>query len=170
MARQREDSGILYNATEIRKTISSGILVPPTIHAKAFDDVEAVTGEFLTELIDDCYSRDGEQETIIVTCSNKNAVLFNQGVRARVLDMECELDVGDMLMIAKNNYHWAGDDNDRMDFIANGDVAIVRSLGAVEKMHGFRFCDATLEFPDYDIEIDAKIILDALYAESPALS
>ena len=170
VARQREDSGILYNATEIRKTISSGILVPPTIHAKAFDDVEAVTGEFLTELIDDCYSRDGEQETIIVTRSNKNAVLFNQGGRARVLDMECELDVGDMLMIAKNNYHWAGDDNDRMDFIANGDVAIVRSLGAVEKMHGFRFCDATLEFPDYDIEIDAKIILDALYAESPALS
>ena len=170
VARQREESGILRNATEIRKIISSGALTPPTIHASQYPDVEIVSGEYLTEILDDCYAKDDVEDTIIVTRSNRSAVQFNQGVRARVMYMETELDVGDMLLVAKNNYFWAEDYDDKLDFIANGDIAIVRRLGYVENMHGFRFADATLEFPDYGIEIDAKIILDALYSDTPALS
>lgn len=170
VARQQHDSGILKNATEVRKIISSGNLEAPMIYTSHYRDVEVVTGEFLTDLIDDCYRCDGIEETIIVTRSNKSAVMFNRGVRARVLDMESELDVGDMLLVAKNNYFWTDEKDDQMDFIANGDMAIVRSLGFVDKIHGFRFADATLEFPDYKREFDVKIILDALYSETPALN
>ena len=50
-------------------------------------------------------------------------------------------------------------------------MAVVKRISEVTEEYGFRFADVTLEFPDYNnAEIDAKIILDALYAESPALS
>ena len=96
--------------------------------------------------------------------------MFNQGIRARVLYMDAEITTGDMLLVAKNNYFWAAD-YDGIDFIANGDVAVGKRISEVTEEYGFRFADVTLEFPDYNnAEIDAKIILDALYAESPALS
>ena len=37
-------------------------------------------------------------------------------------------------------------------------------------MHGFRFADATLRFPDYDdCEFEARVLLDTLDSEAPAL-
>ncbi len=170
VARQRSESGILANATAIRNIISSGHLEPPVIHATRYADVEVITGEFLAETIENCYNADGMDETIIVTRSNKRAVMFNQGVRGRVLCMESELEAGDMLLVAKNNYFWVDETDDRMDFIANGDVAVVKHLGSTTELYGFRFADVTLEFPDYRREIDAKIILDTLYSDTPALS
>lgn len=170
VARQRHDSGILHNATTIRKIISSGELEPPVIRVKGYNDIEVITGEFLSEKIEECYDSDGIDETIIITRSNKRAVMFNQGVRGRVLYMESEICSGDMLLVAKNNYHWADNGDVEMDFIANGDVAIVKRMRSTSELYGFRFADVTLEFPDYHCEFDAKIILDALYSDTPALS
>ena len=45
-------------------------------------------------------------ETIVVCRSNKRANLYNNGIRAQILWREDELNTGDMLMIAKNNYYW----------------------------------------------------------------
>lgn len=170
VARQRHDSGILHNATTIRKIISSGELEPPVIRTKGYNDIEVITGEFLSEKIEECYDSDGIDETIIITRSNKRAVMFNQGVRGRVLYMESEICSGDMLLVTKNNYHWADNGDVAMDFIANGDVAIVKRMRSTSELYGFRFADVTLEFPDYHCEFDAKIILDALYSDTPALS
>ena len=171
VARQRSESGILHNATMIRRIIASGKLEAPTIEVTGFNDVEVVSGEFLTEKVEDCYAQEGGQaDTIIITRSNRRAVQFNQGVRARVLYMDAEITTGDMVMVAKNNYFWAAD-YDGIDFIANGDVAIVKRISEVTQLYGFRFADVTLELPDYNhLEIDAKIILDALYSEAPALT
>ena len=169
VARQRHDSGILHNATAIRDIIASGHLQAPTIRISGFPDVEVVTGEYLAERVEDCYNTDGVEETIIVTRSNKRAVMFNQGIRGRVLYMESEITTGDMLLVAKNNYFWA-EDYEGIDFIANGDVAVVKRITHQTELYGFRFADVTLEFPDYGTELDAKIILDALYSESPALN
>ena len=170
VARQRHDSGILHNATTIRKIIFSGKLEPPVIRVKGYNDIEVITGEFLSEKIEECYDSDGIDETIIITRSNKRAVMFNQGVRGRVLYMKSEICSGDMLLVTKNNYHWADNGDVAMDFIANGDVAIVKRMRSTSELYGFRFADVTLEFPDYHCEFDAKIILDALYSDTPALS
>ena len=75
-----------------------------------------------------------------------------------------------MLMVAKNNYFW-GTDCKELDFIANGDVAVVRRVRRVREMYGFRFADVVLAFPDYDgIELEVKILLDTLHSELPSLS
>lgn len=58
-----------------------------------------------------------------------------------------------------------------MDFIANGDIAVVRRVRRTHEMYGFRFADVTLCFPDYnDLELDVKILLDTLHSDSPALT
>lgn len=169
VARQKRDSGVLYNATAIRKIIASRMFGAPTIRVSGFPDIEVVDGMELADKVEECYSRDGVEDTIVVTRSNKRAVMFNQGIRARVLYMEAEIATGDLLLVAKNNYFWA-EGYDGVDFIANGDVAVVRRISHETSLYGFRFADVTLEFPDYGVEIDAKIVLDALYSESPALT
>ena len=57
------------------------------------------------------------------------------------------------------------------DYLVANCEAVVKRISEVTEEYGLRFAGVTLEFPDYNnAEIDAKIILDALYAESPALS
>ena len=47
----------------------------------------------------------------------------------------------------------------------------MRRVRNVRELYGFRFADATLEFPDYDkTEIDTVVILDTLMTEAPALT
>ena len=114
--------------------------------------------------------RAGLDETIVICRSNKQAVLYNKGIRNTVLYREDELNAGDMLMVAKNNYFW-GTDCKELDFIANGDVAVVRRVRRVREMYGFRFADVVLAFPDYDgLELEVKILLDTLHSELPSLS
>ncbi len=171
VVRQREESGILFNATLVRCMIDAQIYEPPLFRT-SFPDVKAISGGELVEEIEQCYSKYGRDEVIIITRSNKRAYHYNEGVRRNVLQAEGEIESGDMLMVVKNNYHYAGkEENERMEFIANGDIARLRRLRRFEDLYGFRFAEATLSFPDYDdYEIECKILLDTLAAQSPALT
>ncbi len=171
IARQVQTSGIIHNATMLRNIMSSGLLAAPTIQLKAFNDITTVTGEFLMEQLSDCYDRDGQNETIIITRSNKRAVLFNSGVRNSILYREDQLVCGDMLLVAKNNYFWS-QDYDNIDFIANGDIIEVKRVwGEIEDRYGLHFANVTVEFPDHNhLEMDTKIILDCLFSDTPALT
>lgn len=175
VVRQTQDSGVLDNATRFRNAIDrfqSGRLnelMPPRLRLTGYPDIEMLSSEYLLEKISDCYDRDGISDTIIITRSNKRATLFNLGIRNQVLYREDELACGDLLLVAKNNYFWS-EEYEQLDFIANGDVARVARVNGTHKMYGFRFADVTLEFPDHDVEVDAKVILDALTTDSPALA
>ena len=171
IARQAAHSGILACATAVRNIIDSGILMPPVLEVEGCDDIEAITGEFLLELLGDSYDLDGLDNTIIVTRSNRRATQFNAGVRNQILYREEELTPGDLLLVAKNNYYWTSECKD-VDFIANGDrVEVVRIWGEEERVHGLRFANATVCLRDRDnIELDVKIILDSLFSDSPALT
>lgn len=58
-----------------------------------------------------------------------------------------------------------------LDFIANGDMAVVRRVRNIRKLYGFSFADATLAFPDYDdYEMQCTVLLDTLHTEAPALT
>ncbi len=177
--RQLDGSGILQNATQLRKVITSGEAgYMPQIKLKGFADVCRVQGEELIEAIDSCYSDAGIDETIILCRSNKRANVYNEGIRRRILYREEELNRGDMLMVVKNNYYWReelGKEDktilEKIDFIANGDMAEIIHVGSTEEMYGFRFADVTLSFNDYeDCELDVKIMLGTLTSESPSLT
>lgn len=169
VARQTADSGILENATRLRQNMHQSPLPLPSICTKGFSDIYRVSGEFLIETLSTAYNRDGMDETIVITRSNKRANIFNQGIRNQILFREEELVTGDLLLIAKNNYFWSTDYKE-LDFIANGDVARVVKVRNTQDIYGFRFADVALELPDYNLEVEAKIILDTLSTESPALT
>jgi len=45
----------------------------------------------------------------------------------------------------------------------------VRRIRRYEEIYGFRFAEMSLKFPDYDIEIESKVLLDVLHLDTPAL-
>lgn len=177
--RQSNDSGILYNATAIRRMIDRDELtLLPKIRFRGFADIHIVPGNELIESLASSYSKVGLDETMVVTRSNKRANIYNIGIRNSVLDHEDELVTGDMLMIVKNNYFYSlspqGDNTvgeASSSFIANGDRATVLRVRNIRELYGFRFADMLLRFPDYDdVELPTTVILDSLLAEAPALT
>lgn len=174
VVRQIQDSGILWNATRIRQQImAEDWLGVPSVRIAGFPDVRRVPGNELIECLEECYSKCGTDQTIVITRSNKRANLYNNGIRARILGCEEELTGGDQLIVVKNNYYWVGgrEEENRMDFIANGDVATVVRFCRERSLYGFRFADVMLNFTDYDdYEVEATVLLDTLQAEAPALT
>jgi len=169
VVRQAKTSGILTNATSLRKKLETNQTeIFPRLSVKKNADVQVVNGEDLHETIQDAYHRDGLEETIVITRSNKRANGFNNAIRNRILYREEELTTGDMLMVVKNNYHWAKDETS-MDFIANGDLMEILRVRKMQDLYGFHFCDVTARFPDYDTEMDLKILLETLHTDTPAL-
>ena len=129
-------------------------------------------GQILKEKLQDAFDRYGRDEVIVITRSNKRANRYNEGIRRYILSAEEEIESGDMLMVVKNNYHYAtADAQGAMNFIANGDIARLVRLRRFEDFYGFHFADAVLSFADYgDMEIGCKILLDTIKSESPSLT
>lgn len=169
VVRQSGDSGILLNATRLRDALRNNeVEIYPKLHLKGFTDFRKINGDELIEEISAAYSRDGIEDTMIITRSNKRATIYNNGIRNRILYREEELSSGDRLMVAKNNYFWTNDCKE-MDFIANGEIIQVVRVKRTTELYGFRFADVTVRFQDYDLELDIKILLDTLQTDSPAL-
>lgn len=172
VVRQQKQSGILFNATNIREIIRTGKEEFPSLTIKGFADIFSMTGERLPEGLQYAYDKYGIENTLVVCRSNKNANNYNQQIRNRILYREEELSGGDYLMIVRNNYFWLEGENQTNAFIANGDIAKIRKMRNITEMYGFRFADVVLEFIDYpDNEpLHCKVMLDTLYAETPNLS
>ena len=169
--RQSQHSGILWNATAIRKMITYNTATQlPQIHLKGFADISIVQGNELIESLASSYSAVGMDETMVITRSNKRANIFNQGIRNTILGREEELTTGDLVMVVKNKY-LEKDRSTDISFIANGDHAVVRRVRNIRELYGFRFADVALEFPDYNnTELDTVVVLDTLTTEAPALT
>ena len=179
--RQGAMSGILHNATTLRRVLhrlsgrpsdSTDPVPVPRLRTDAFADIDIVSGEDLPDLISKAYSPSGGgiADTIIITRSNRKATEFNQAVRAQVLYREEELERDDMLIVAKNHYFNSGDKIRGLEFIANGDILSVVKVYGTEAKYGFRFADVRLSTQDPAIEFDAKILLDTLHSDAPALT
>ncbi|MDR3266708.1 MAG: AAA family ATPase [Tannerella sp.] len=170
VVRQALDSGILINATNIRNALRSGeINMYPNILTENFPDVKKIRGDELIDEISSSYNQTGIDGTMVICRSNKNANIYNNGIRNRILYREDEISSGDRLMVVKNNYFRKNSETDS-DFIANGEIIKVLRVRKTEEMYGFRFCNVLVAFEDDDTEMELKIILDTLSSESPALT
>lgn len=172
VVRQQKESGILHNATQTRELIRAGVEAFPEFAVKGFADIYRMTGEKLIEGLNYAYDKFGIENTLVVCRSNKNANIYNQNIRNRILYREEELTGGDYIMIVRNNYFWLSPEEDSGEFIANGDIAMIRKVRRIEEQYGFRFADVVIELVDHpDKEpLTCKVLLDTLYAETPNLS
>lgn len=175
VVRQGKESGILRNATIIRRLIagmSEGTLTEGKLRLEldGYDDISVVMGGELIDSISDAYSRYGDDSTIVLTRSNRRAIRYNAGIRSNVQFKEERLVKGERLMVVKNCYQFL-ENIKEMSYIANGDIAELVRISGYEERYGLQFATARLTFPDYgDVEIRAKVILDTLDSESPSLT
>ena len=168
VVRQALESGILCNATRLRERIDEDEVYDyPTFDLEGFPDVARLGGADLIDELYRAYDEVGEEETIVVTRSNRRANLYNNGIRNQVLQREEELTNGDLLMVTRNNYFW-NKPYEEIDFIANGDILEVERMRRHHDLYGFRFADLVLRSLDYGWEIEARVWLDSLQSESPA--
>ncbi|MFH0842119.1 MAG: AAA family ATPase [Bacteroidota bacterium] len=169
VVRQSETSGVLMNATRVRLQIAENDLVHPYLDTVNFKDVIRLSGEELIDELSASYGTSGMEGTIIVVNSNKQANRYNQGIRNRIFGREEEISPGDMVMVVKNNYFLLEEDEDGPGFIANGDIAEVRKIRRYEERYGFKYAEMELYFPDYDFEVESKVMMDVLHLDTPAL-
>ncbi len=188
--RQALDSGILHNATEIRNLMSTDngqqttdFYELPLLNINGFDDIIKIDPMSFEELLWQSFGDKRNNNDAVVICrSNKRANMFNQAIRSRVLQEEGELSAGDKLMVVKNNYFWTSQQptansqqptvNSQISFIANGDMIEITRINKFEEMYGFHFADVDIQPTDYEDAptLSVKIIMEALYSDSPALT
>lgn len=164
--RQDVDSGVLFNATNIRFKITG---IRPEV--KLFDD--GISFQFIDpysflDHYEDALSKFGEDDVVVLTKSNKSAVLFNQQIRARVLGLDELLNGGDKLMVVKNNYKY-GIKEANIDFIANGESITVNRVLRTEERYGMLFADTDIHLENFEIDLQVKLNLSALNTNVSAI-
>ena len=170
VVRQKKNSLILENATNLRKKIANTDYSYPKLKTNT-EVMRIDTGEDLQEALEKAYSNEGINNTTILCRSNKRANQYNQQVRAKIRWQEDEISTGDMLMVVRNNYHWL-DENSKAGFIANGDIVEVLKIKETIERYGFRFVKASIQMIDYAEEkaLDVILLLDTLTSEAPAIT
>ncbi len=170
VVRQSKNSGILHNATEIRRLLVKKSFEIPSIKIENFTDITRLHGEDLVEELSSSYDREGLENSIVVVRSNKMANSYNQGIRNTILWREEEVSTGDFLMVVKNNYFWL-QENESVGFIANGDIVEILKINEYQERYGFRFADMVLKLKDYaNLEFEAKVLLDTIHVEAASMS
>lgn len=170
--RQEEDSGILYNATQLRDQLFEEFFEEFRFQIKDFPDVIRLSdGYDIQDAIHSSYSQYSIEDTAFIVRSNKRANLYNQQIRSRILDKESQIATGDYLMIVKNNYFWLTE-TDQAGFMANGDIIEVMQVFGIKELYEFTFAQVKIRMVDYPEQrpIETVLLLDTLNSESPALS
>jgi ATP-dependent exoDNAse (exonuclease V) alpha subunit len=170
--RQEENSGILYNATELRELLKEFFFDSFKFKLRGFKDIIRLTdGYDIQDAINQAYSNYSIEDTAFIVRSNKRANQYNQQIRSKILDKESELSTGDFLMVVKNNYFWLKD-SDEAGFIANGDIVEVLDIRNIKELYGFKFANVKIRMVDYPNQkpFETVLLLDTTVSESPALT
>ncbi|MBF6653762.1 ATP-dependent endonuclease [Flavobacterium columnare] len=170
--RQEANSGILYNATELRELLKDHFVTAFQFKLKGFKDIFRLTdGYDIQDAINQAYSNYSIEDTTFIVRSNKRANQYNQQIRSKILGKESELSVGDFLMVVKNNYFWLKD-SDEAGFIANGDIIEVLEIRSIKELYGFKFAVVKIRMVDYPNQrpLDTILLLDTITSESPSLT
>lgn len=168
-ARQAIDSGILFNATNIRNFLFKDLhLEKFSLFNSNEHDIRFVDpGEMLDEL-SSSWARVGKDETIVITRSNFRANMINNTIRKYLLDAESPLHKGERIVISKNDYFWSKQ-NKLKNFIANGEIAEILKVNNKTKKYGRWFANADISIPGIEETVNVEIILRSLIAEGPQI-
>ena len=170
--RQEENSGILYNATQLREILKEAFITDFQFNLKGFKDIVRLTdGYDIQDAINQAYSNYSIEDTAFIVRSNKRANAYNQQIRTKILDKESELSTGDFLMVVKNNYFWLKE-KDEAGFIANGDIIEVLEIFGFMEIYSFKFAKVKIRMIDYpnQIPLETVLLMDTITSESPSLT
>mgnify|MGYP001500833004 CR=1 FL=1 len=170
VVRQKKNSGILSLATYLRDLIEIDFVEELKINLSTYNDISLIEdGDQLIDLLQDSYSEYGLEETAVIVRSNKRSNIYNKNIRGRILFNENVISVGDLMMVVKNNYYWLN--NNRVDFIANGDIIKIEEIHSIKELYGFSFAEvrvAMIDYPNLNT-FETVLILDTIEINSPSL-
>lgn len=169
--RQHNESGILFNATQLRVNLMKNIFDDFVFDMDFSDIIRLTDGYDIQDAIVDSYNNNGVEDTAFIVRSNKRANQYNQQIRIGILGLENEITSGDYVMVVKNNYYWLKDSTS-VGFIANGDICEVLEIFSFKELYGFNFAEVKLRLIDYpdQVPFETVLLLDTLHSESPSLS
>ena len=169
VVRQEQDSGILENATALREVIR-GLSQTFILQTVGYPDIYKMKANRVAEGIEYAYSKYGMERSLVVTRSNKQAMNYNRMIRGHILFREEELEVGDWIIVVKNNYAVL-DSESKLGFLANGDLASVRRVFKYVEDYPLRLVALEMTMADDDNEepVECLCFADLLYSESPQL-
>ena len=170
--RQEENSGILFNATELRELLKESFITEFRFDVKKFKDIVRLTdGYDIQDAINSAYSNYSIEDTAFIVRSNKRANQYNEQIRTKILFKESDLSTGDFLMVVKNNYFWLKD-SDEAGFIANGDIIEILEIFSIQELYGFKFAKVKIRMVDYPNQkpFETVLLLDTIKSESPSLT
>lgn len=166
-ARQASESGILYNATIVRKFLHDEIPIEKfSLFKNGFEDIRMVDPSEMLDELSSSWARVGREESIVLTRSNFRANMINNTIRRYLLDAESPLIPGEQIVISKNDYFWSKE-NKLKNFIANGEIAEIIKVGSKIKKYGRWFAETELAVPGIENNISALIMLRSLISEGP---
>jgi len=165
--RQAEESGILLNATRLRKALAQEVVEFPQLRSSP--DAERLNEAWAVEEAFERHFGQSDGDALVVVRSNKKALGFNLGIRSRIRQREGQIDAGDRLMVVRNNYYWL---EKQQGFIANGDTLEVHRVVQLAERYGaaFALADVSIEAPEGPISVQVWLLLDVLGSEAGAMS
>lgn len=184
VVRQKAESGILHNATKIRKSLKENIFNKLDIETDFKDINKTKYEELLPKYLQACNNKIDE-ETIIIAHSNSAVKGYNDFVRNHFFPNQKTITVGDKVILLSNNYNYP-----QMELL-NGDIGFIikispttesrkiplkrkNSKNIVEEINvPLIFRNVTITFTDEDFkkhDIECKIIENLLYSHDRDLS
>ncbi|MGB3849183.1 MAG: AAA family ATPase [Tunicatimonas sp.] len=169
VVRHANQSGILANATALRNALDER--TPVAIRTRPYPDIFHMPEDRLKEGLSYAYLKYGLQQTLLISPSNRETVRYNQLIRQSILHRRQVVEVGDLLMVTRNNYR-ALPKGYPLTFLANGEFVEVVEVGDTETRYGFDFMTLELRLPDYPRQppFTGKILLATLNSTTPSLS
>jgi exodeoxyribonuclease-5 len=160
----RQDAGgPLEFATSIRDCIASGRF-PARLKIPEHDDIQcAIKTDALESLRLDIDSLKAGRGCILAW-TNATTNWYNRWLRRELLGLQSELVVGERVIVSANNYQWH-DKGKGVNFLANGEQAIVEWVGPVEKIGPGRFREAVVSVETLSggrIQLFGQILLNLL--------
>ncbi|UGA53710.1 ATP-dependent DNA helicase [Vibrio sp. VB16] len=180
VVRQKADSSVMQNASELRKALNNNSSFQFNWDADSSDIEEVCNTDFLPKYLASCngYIND---KSIVVTGSNREALEYNKHIRERFFPGKSCISAGDRVIAVSNS--------DRYGFyISNGEFGrVTRVLGGPEVRTvtvyskseerqievELRFRGVEIEFKDFDgraRSFSANILEGLLYSERPQLT
>ena len=184
VVRQKIDSGILHNATNIRKSLKANIFNQLDIDTDFSDIHKTLHEELLSKYLHAC-KNSIDDETIIIAYSNSSVKEYNDFVRNHFFPDQQFITVGDKVILVSNNYN-----HQKMELL-NGDFGIVKQVSPVNESRVIKlkrknkvgkiveievrltFRDTVILFTDEEEkkqDIECKIIENLLYSQNRDLS
>ena len=172
VVRQSKQSSVLTNATSIRACIEN--LYISSVKLNLISDKETYrckTAQEVLFFLNQTYKDiDNTYQNIVLVHSNKRANIYNEHIRTKIIGRKKPLEVGDQLMVVRNNYYCLSS-LVSSGFIANGDALEVTQIIAIEHKYDLDFARVRVSFVDRpDIsDFETLVFLDTLYIETSSL-